>query len=49
MKSKKFVTHANKNLVLMEMIKMRLSYTIESEIIVVTPEDLEELLIVLAI
>ena len=49
MKSKKFVTNANKNLVLMEMIKMRLSYTIKSEIIVVTPEDLEELLIVLAI
>ena len=49
MKSEKFVTNANKNLVLMEMIKMRLSYTIKSEIIVVTPEDLEELLIVLAI
>ena len=47
--SKKFDTHAKKNLVLMEMIKMHLNYTIKSEIIVITPENLEELLIVFAI
>ena len=49
MKSKKFVTYAKNNLVLMRMIKMHLNYTIKSEIIVITPENLEELLIVFAI
>ena len=49
MKSKNFVTYAKKNLVLMKMIKMHLNYTIKSEIIVITLENLEELLIVFAI
>ena len=49
MKSKKFVTYAKKNLVLMKMIKMNLNYTIKSEIIVITAENLEELLIVFVI
>ena len=45
----KFVTYAKKNLVLTKMIKMHLSYTMKSEIIVITLENLEELLIVFAI
>ena len=49
MKSKKFVTYAKKNLVSMKMIKMNLNYTIKSEIIVITAENLEELLIVFVI
>ena len=49
MKSKRFVTYAKKNLVLMKMIKIHLNYTIKSEIIVITQENLEELLIVFAI
>ena len=49
MKSKKFVTYVKKNLVLMKMVKMHLNYTIKSEIIVITGENLEELLIVFAI
>ena len=36
-----FVTYAKKNLVLMKMIKMHLNYTIKSEIIVITLENLE--------
>ena len=46
---KQKVTYAKKNLVLMKMIKMHLNYTIKSEIIVITLENLEELLIVFAI
>ena len=38
-----------KNLVLMKIIKIHLNYTIKSEIIVITQENLEELLIVFAI
>ena len=49
MKSKRFVTYAKKNLVLMKKKKMHLNYTIKSEIIVITLENLEELLIVFAI
>ena len=45
----KVFTYAKKNLVLMRMIKMHLNYIIKSEIIVITPENLEELLIVFAI
>ena len=48
-KSKKFVTYAKKNLVLIEMTKIHLNYTIKSEIIVITLENLEELLTVIAI
>ena len=49
MKSKKFVTQVKKNLVLIKMIKVDLKYTINSEIIVITQENLEELLIVFTI
>ena len=49
MKGKKFVTYAKKNLVQIKMIKMHLNYTIKSEIIVITQENLEGLLIVFAI
>ena len=44
MKSKRFVTYAKEHLVLMKMIKMHLNYTIKSESIVITLENLEELL-----
>ena len=49
MKSKKFVTYAKKNSVLLKMIKTHLNYIIESEIIVIILENLEELLIVFVI
>ena len=49
MKSKKFVTYLKKNSVQMKMIKMNLNYTVKSEIIVITQENLQELLIVSAI
>ena len=49
MKSKKFVTYLKKNSVQMKMIKMNLNYTVKSEIIVITRENIEELLIVFAI
>ena len=45
MKSDTFVTYAKNILVLIKMIKMNLSYTVKSEIIVTTKKDLEELLI----
>ena len=46
MKSKKFVKYVKKNLVLIKIIKIHLNYTIKSKIIAITPENLEELLIV---
>ena len=46
MKSKKFVTYVEKNFVVIKMIKMHLNYTIKSETIVITQENIEELLIV---
>ena len=49
MKSKKFVTYAKKNLVLMKMVKMNLNDTVKSEIIVITQENLEKLLIIFSI
>ena len=49
MKSKRFVTYSKKNLVQKKMIKMNLNYTVKSEVIVITQENLEELLIVFAI
>ena len=49
MKSKRFVTYSKKNLVQMKIIKMNLNYTLKSEVIVITHENLEELLIVFAI
>ena len=44
-----FATYPKKNLLLMKMIKMHLNYTIMSEAIVITLENLDELLIVFAI
>ena len=49
MKSKRFVTYAEKYLKLMKMIKMYLNYTMKSETIAITLENLVELLIVFAI
>ena len=49
MKSKRFVTYSKKNLEQKKMIKMNLNYTVKSEVIVITQENLEELLIVFAI
>ena len=49
MKSKRFVTYAEKYLVLMKMIKMYLNYTMKSETIAITLENLVELLTVFAI
>ena len=49
MKSKRFVAYAEKYLVLMKMIKMYLNYTMKSETIAITLENLVELLIVFAI
>ena len=49
MKSKRFVRYAKKNLLPIKMIKMRFNYTVKSEIIVITLENLEELLIVFTI
>ena len=49
MKTKKFVTYVKMNLVLIKMIKIRLNDTIKSEITVITQENLEEPLIVVAI
>ena len=48
MKSKKYVIYAKKSFVLMKMRKMNLNYTKKSQIIVITLENLEELLIVFA-
>ena len=45
----KLVTSARQNLVQIKMIKMDLNYTAKSEIIVITQENLEELLLVFAI
>ena len=49
MKSKKIVTYVKKNFVLIKMRKVNLNYTTKLEIIVITPENLEELLIVFPI
>ena len=46
MKSKNFVKYVKKNLVLIKIIKIHLNYTIKSKIIAITPEILEQLLIV---
>ena len=49
MKSEKYIIYAKNDLVLIKMIKMHLQYAIRSEIIVITLENLEELLIVFTI
>ena len=48
-KDKEFVTYAKKSFLLMKMRKVNLNYIIRSEIIVIRPENLEELLIIFAI
>ena len=47
--NQKFATYVKTNLVLREMIKMYFNYNINSEIIVIMLENLEELLIIFAI
>ena len=51
MKSKKFVTYAKNNFVLITIkkMKMNLNYTIKSEIIAIIQEKIEKLLIVFVI
>ena len=49
MKSRTFVTYVKKNLMQIKMIKTHLNYTIKSEIMVITLENVEELLVVFAI
>ena len=49
MKTKKFVIYVKKNSVLIIMIKIHLNYTIKPEIIVITQETLEVLLIVFTV
>ena len=46
MKNKKNAMYAKKSFVMMKMKKINLKYTKKSEIFVITPENLEELLIV---
>ena len=41
MNSKTFVTYAKNNLLVIKMTKIHLNCTIKSEIIVITPENLE--------
>ena len=48
-KDKKYVTYAKKSFVMLKIRKANLDYTKKSEIIVITPENLEELLIIFAI
>ena len=49
MKSKKTATYVKKSFVMMKMIKIDSNYTKKSEIIAITEENLEELLIAFAI
>ena len=49
MKNKKFAIYAKKNLVQTKVIKVNLKYYVKLKIIVITHENLEELLIVIAI
>ena len=49
MKNKKYVTYARDIFVRMKIIKKNLNFAIKSEIIVITAENLEELIIVFAI
>ena len=48
-KSKKFVTYVNQNLVPIKMMMMTIKSIIKSEITVITPKNLEELLIIFVI
>ena len=48
-KYKKYAPYAKKSFVMIKIRKANLDYTKKSEIIVITPENLEELLIIIAI
>ena len=48
-KDKKHITYAKESFVTIKIRKANLNYNKKSEIIVITPENLEELLIVFAI
>ena len=48
-KNKKYVAYSEKSFLMIKIRKMNLNCTKESEIIVITPENLEELLIIFAI
>ena len=45
-KDKKYVAYAKKTFAMMKMIEMYLDYTKKSDTTVITPENLEELLII---
>ena len=49
MKAKKYVTYAKKSFVMIEIKKANMLFIIESEMIAITPGNLEELLIIFAI
>ena len=48
-KDKKHVTYAKESFVMLKIRKANLNYSKKAEIIVITPENLEELLIVFAV
>ena len=48
-KDKKYVTYAKKSFVMIKINKANLDYTKKSEIIFITPENLEELLTIFAV
>ena len=49
MKNKKYVTYAKESFVMIKIRKANMTFIIKSEIIVITQENLEELLIIFAI
>ena len=49
MKAKKYVIYAKKSFVMIKMRKANMPFIIKSEIIAITPGNLEELLIIFAI
>ena len=48
MNDKKYVTYARDGFVIVKIKKANLNFIIKSEIIVITPENLEELLLIFA-
>ena len=49
MKSKKYVIYVEKGFVMIKIKKVNMSFIIKSEIIVITPKNLEKLLIIFVI
>ena len=49
MKNKKYVTYAKESFIMIKIRKANMTFIIKSEIIVITQENLEELLIIFAI